>query len=219
MFLAHFGVGFGAKSVSRQTSLGTLLLAAQFIDLLWPSFLLLGVERVAIVPGQLPPLQFEHYPYTHSLAMVAAWAFLVGGLQFLITSRGRAAVVLGILVLSHWFLDALVHRPDLPLYPGSSVLIGLGLWQSPALANALEFTLFALGLGLYMRSTRPIRRKGSWGLALLVLLLVAVQLGNVFGPPPRSVAAVAWISQAQWLIVLFGYWLDLQRVPQRQDGF
>ncbi|HEX6361785.1 MAG TPA: hypothetical protein VFZ93_02430, partial [Albitalea sp.] len=130
MFIGHFGVGFAAKRVAPAVSLGTLFLAAQFIDLLWPTLLLAGVERVEIRPGANPPLAFVHYPVSHSLVAVLGWAALIGGLHFGLRRRLRAALVVGAAVLSHWVLDLLVHEPDLPLAPGAA-RVGLGLWHWP----------------------------------------------------------------------------------------
>ena len=115
MFLGHFAVGFGAKRLAPRASLGTLLLAAQFIDLLWPTLVLLGVERVRIAPGitAVVPLDFEHYPISHSLLAVVGWALLFGAVYFLIRRDRRTSLVLGLAVLSHWLLDWITHRPDL----------------------------------------------------------------------------------------------------------
>src|SRR6186997_1593750 len=122
MFIGHFGVAFAAKRPAPRVSLGTLFLAAQFIDLLWPILLLLGVERVRIAPGitTVTPLDFEYYPISHSLAAVLGWAVLVGGASFLVRRETRGALIVAALVVSHWFLDLLMHRPDLPLVPGGS---------------------------------------------------------------------------------------------------
>ena len=128
MFLGHFGVAFGAKGAAPKTSLGTLILAALFIDLLWPTFLLLGIERVRIIPGitAVVPLDFEFYPFSHSLASVLLWSLGFGFAYRTLKHDDRGAFVLGLAVLSHWFLDAIVHRPDLPLYPiGVKIMIAL----------------------------------------------------------------------------------------------
>lgn len=213
MFIGHFAVGFAAKSVTPRVSLGTLFLAAQFIDLLWPSFLLLGLERVRIEPGAtaVTPLVFEHYPYSHSLLAVLGWAVLLAGLHFLWRRDRRSAGMLAALVLSHWLLDLLVHRPDLPLLPWGGAVAGLRLWSSLPLTLALEVPLFAVGVWLYARSTRPTDPAGRWGLVGLVLFLLLVYAGNVLGSPPPSVEAIAWVGQLQWLLVLWGYWVDRHR--------
>lgn len=213
MFIGHFALGFAAKSAAPQVSLGTLFLAAQFIDLLWPTFLFMGLERVRIEPGAtaVVPLVFEHYPYTHSLLAVLGWAVLIGGLHFLLMRERRAALVLGLLVLSHWVLDLLVHKPDLQILPWSDTVVGLRLWTSLTLTLALEVPLFMLGVWLYARSTRADDAAGRWGLVGLVFFLFVVYAGNVLGSPPPSVEAIAWIGQLQWLLVLLGYWVDRHR--------
>ena len=207
MFIGHFGVGFGAKSLASNVSLGTLFLAAQFIDLLWPSLLLLDLEQVRIAPGAttVTPLVFEHYPISHSLIAVLGWAVLVGGIHFMLKRKAITALILGALVISHWALDALMHQPDLPLYPGSTTLIGLNLWSSLPITLLLEGALFAFGVWLYSRATRPNDKAGRWGLVGLVFFLVIIHIGNLFGPPPPSETAIAWAGQLQWLLVLWAY--------------
>ncbi|HEY0665552.1 MAG TPA: hypothetical protein VGD24_05770 [Gallionella sp.] len=221
MFLAHFGIGFGAKAAAPKISLGTLFLAAQFIDLLWPTLLLLGIERVNILADgtRHPPLDFTHYPYSHSLLAVIVWAALFAAAYYAIRRSRIGAVVLGLAVVSHWLLDLLVHYPDLPLYPpvpniGDSPVFGFALWSSPMVALALEFAIFALGMWLYLRSTRALNATGNRALWALVALLVAINLGNAFGAPPPSVAALAWVGQAQWVFVAWGYWIDRHRSSQ-----
>jgi hypothetical protein len=212
MFIGHFGLGFAAKAAAPRTSLGTLFLAAQWLDLVWPTLLLAGVERVEIdlsLPG-LTPLAFVHYPYTHSLAAVLGWALLLGGAYFLVTRYLRGAVVVSALVASHWLLDAIVHRADLPLSLDGAARIGLGLWQSaPVAAIALEVLIFIAGVQLFWRAFAADASRGTrWGVAALVAFLALIHLGNLFGPPPPSVQAIAGVGQAQWLLVLAGYALD-----------
>ncbi len=215
MFLGHFAVGFGAKAAAPKVSLGSLFLAAQFIDLLWPTLLLLGVEQVRITPVHPPgpPLDFVHYPISHSLLAVVGWSVLVGVSYFHLRRERLGAWVMGLAVLSHWLLDLLVHYPDLPLHPGASPLLGFALWSSPGIEMLLELGLFALGLGLYLRVTRPLDRTGNWALAGLVAFLLVIHVSNSVGPPPTSVTALAWVGQAQWLLVAWGYWVDRHRAP------
>lgn len=213
MFIGHFGFGFGAKALAPKVSLGTLFLAAQFVDLLWPTLLLSGAERVRIEPGAtaVTPLLFEHYPISHSLLAVLGWSLLVGFAYLLLRRDRLGAVVLGALVISHWALDAIVHRPDLPLFPGSATVIGLNGWSSLPITLALEVPLFALGAWLYSRATTPKDASGRWGFASLVLFLAIVYVGNLFGAPPPSAEAIAWVGQSQWLLVLWAYWVDNHR--------
>jgi hypothetical protein len=213
MFIGHFGVGFGAKPVAPRVSLGWLFFAAQFSDLLWPALLLLGIEHVRIQPGAtaVTPLVFESYPISHSLLAVTGWAILIATVYFMLHKSWRGATVLGIAVISHWLLDALVHAPDLPLYPGSPQLIGLDLWSSLPATLAVELAIFALGVWLYSRSTKAVDRRGQWGFRALVAFLLAIYFGNLFGPPPPDVRAIAWAGQMQWLLVIWGWWVDKHR--------
>lgn len=214
MFIGHFGVGFGAKAGAPKVSLGSLFLAAQFIDLIWPTLLMLGIERVNIRTdgNQYPPLDFVYYPYSHSLLAVMIWALLFASVYYLIRRSRTGALVLGLAVISHWLLDLIVHYPDLPLYPGDSPLLGFALWSSPMSEMALELSIFALGVWLYLRTTRPMDTTGKWALWSLVALLVVIHLANSFGSPPPSVTALAWVGQAQWLLVAWAYWVDRHRV-------
>src|SRR5688572_12493051 len=123
MLLGHYGVAFAAKSAAPRASLGTLNLAAQFLDELWPIFVLLGLEQVRVSPGLMAanPLDFVHYPITHSLVGAIGWSVLLGLIYHAMRRNRRGAVVVGLLVLSHWLLDLPMHRPDLPLWPGSDM--------------------------------------------------------------------------------------------------
>ena len=213
MFVGHFGVGLAGKTAAPRASLGTLFLAAQFVDLLWPTLLALGVERVAIEPGitVVTPLDFVHYPISHSLLAVLGWGLLLALTYYAVRRYPPGAILAGALVVSHWLLDAVTHRPDLPLFPGGEARIGLGLWNSLPGTFAVELGIFALGVWFYVRCTRAVDRIGAVGFWALVGFLLLVYVGNVFGEPPPSVAALAWVAQAQWLIILWGYWVDRHR--------
>ena len=220
MFLGHFGIGLAAKRFAPRANLGALFFAAQFADLLWPSLLMLGVESVVIAPGVtvVTPLDFQHYPLSHSLLAGALWAALVGGGYFLLRGYRREALVLALLVLSHWLLDALVHRPDLPLTPFGATRVGLGLWNSLAATLLIEVSILAGGGWLYARATRARDAAGRWGLYGLLAFLLLIQAANLFGDPPPSAAAIAWVGQAQWLLVLWGFWLDRHREARVADA-
>lgn len=213
MFLGHYAVALASKRVAPDVSLGTAVLAAQLLDLIWPVLLLLGVERVRIVPGLMAAsaLDFEHYPVSHSLLMAAGWAVLAGAIHYTLRRNGVSAGVVGMLVLSHWLLDAPMHRPDLPLWPGSDVRVGGGLWNSLPTTLALELGLVALGLALYQRATRARDRVGSWGLGALVATLVVFYLGGTLGTPPPGEQALAVGGLALWLVVPWAYWIDRHR--------
>ncbi|RMF57334.1 MAG: hypothetical protein D6746_11245, partial [Bacteroidetes bacterium] len=202
MFIGHFGIGMGAKAAAPRPSLGTLFLAAQFIDLLWPTLLLLGLERVEIAPGitRMTPLDFVAYPYTHSLLAVLGWGALLGGVYLWVRKDRRGALVLALAVVSHWVLDLLVHRPDLPLWPGGP-RVGMGLWNLPALAIPLELVLFGAGAWLYLTRTAPTDRTGRYAAPALIAALLLIHAANLFGPPPEQVEAIAWAGHLQWLFV------------------
>jgi hypothetical protein len=213
VFIGHFGVALAAKRVAPRTSLGTLVMAAEFVDLLWPVFLLLGLERVLIAPGAtaVTPLDFIFYPFSHSLLADFGWACLFAGIYQLVKRDSRGAVCLWFVLISHWFLDALSHRPDLPLYPGSLTYIGLGLWNSRAWTLFVECAIFAFGARIYARTTRPRDRIGAFAFRSYIALLMVFYLLNIFGPPPPSEKAVAIAALGLWLFVIWAYWLDRHR--------
>lgn len=213
MFVGHFGVGFGAKAIAPNASLGSLFLAAQFVDLLWPTLLLLGVEHVRIEPGitRVTPLNFVDYPISHSLLAVIGWAALFAAVYFFLRRYPRGAVVVGLLVVSHWLLDVVVHRPDLPLYAGSGYRFGLGLWSSVGATLAVELPILVVGVWSYVRATVASDAVGRWALWGLVGFLAVVYFANLFGAPPPNVTTLAWVGQAQWLLVAWGYWVDRHR--------
>ncbi|RZK37504.1 MAG: hypothetical protein EOO57_05450 [Hymenobacter sp.] len=215
MFLGHFGLALAAKprQLQLRVSLGTLFLAAQLADVLWPTLLLLGVERVNIVPGLMAasPFDFAYYPFSHSLLAQVLLGAALGLGYGLLRRNWHGALLVGLLVPSHWLLDLPMHRPDLPLYFGFSPKEGLGLWNYPTATLLLELGLLAAGLWVYVRRTRPRTRAGRYGLWALGLLLVASYLGAEFAPPPASVPALAWSGQLLWLFVALGYWVDARR--------
>ena len=214
MFIGHFGVGLGAKKAAPKVSLGTLFMASQFLDLLWPTFLMLGWEHVKIQPGmtKMTPLNFTDYPLSHSLLMAVIWGALFAMVYFLIKRNYTGSIVLGLAVISHWVLDLFVHIPDLPVFPGSHSYLGFGLWNNKMLSVTLEGLIFITGLAFYLNTTMAKNKAGSYGFRGLILVLVLVYLGNLFGPPPPSVNAIAWAGQLQWIFVIWAYWVDKNRV-------
>lgn len=213
MFLGHYAVAMGAKRVAPKVSLGTLVLAAQFADLLWPIFLLLGIERVKISPGIMArsSLDFVHYPISHSLFGLVVLGLILGALYFVFTKSKAGAWIVGIVVVSHWFLDLVVHRPDLQLVPWSPTRVGFGLWNSVAGTLVVELSLYAAGLYVYLRSTAAKDRAGSVGFWALALLLLAVFLADSFGPPPTDEKTLAIVALTGWLVVAWAYWADAHR--------
>ena len=214
MFIGHYAVAFAAKRAAPAISLGTLFLAVQLADLVWPVLVLAGVERFEIRPGitAFTPLDFVHYPWSHSLAAMLGWGVALGvGYVLVRKARWRDAMLLAALVVSHWVLDFVTHRPDMPLAPGDSTKVGLGLWNSVPATLVVEGALFAACVWFYARSTRALDRTGKWTLWSLVAFLSVVYVANAMGPPPPSVAAVAWSANLLWLVVAWGYWIDRHR--------
>jgi hypothetical protein len=213
MFIGHFGAGFAGKKFSKSASLGTYFMAAQWADLIWPIFLLLGIERAEIKPGitVVTPLDFTYYPFSHSLFGVIVWGILFAVVYFLIKKNLKVAVILGALVVSHWFLDFLVHIQDLPIFPGTGIKVGLGLWNNFAVAIILEILIFCIGAYLYLNVTKSKNKTGIYSLFGLIAFLLIIYAANLLGPPPDSIEAIGIVGNAQWLIILWGYWVDKNR--------
>ena len=214
MFIGHFGLAFAAKKAAPRTSLGTLIMAAQFLDLIWPIFLLLGLERVEIDPGNtaVTPLNFVSYPLSHSLLAAVGWACLFAGIYWFTTHYRAGAITLGLLIFSHWFLDLISHRPDLPLYPGSDVMVGLGLWNSRPATILVEGFIFLAGIALYRLATDARDAVGNFSFRTLVFFLALLYVMNLFGPPPPNTQVLEVLALAQWLFVPWAYWIDRHRV-------
>ena len=200
MFVGHYGVSFAAKRVAPAVPLWVLFIAVQLLDVFWAPFILLGIEKARIVPGITAsnPLDLYYMPYTHSLVAALLWS---GGAVFAYRlfawrrREGSAAFVVGLAVLSHWILDLLVHRPDLPLYDDTAK-VGLGLWNVPGVAFALEAALLFGGMWLYF-GTGVVRR-----LPMLVfgLVMLGIQAYVFFGPPPGSDKAAAWTALGAYAV-------------------
>jgi len=216
VFIGHFAVAFASKKVAPKVSLGTLVIAAAFLDVVWPVLVLLGVERFRIVPGftAINPFDFVYYPWSHSLLMTAVWALLFALVYFAVRGDRAGAVWLGIVVASHWVLDFVSHRPDMPLYPGGEMRFGLSLWQSVPATFAVEGVMFAAGIALYVQSTKARDRTGTiawWG---FVALLLVLYIPGPWSPPPPGENAVAILGIVA--LTIFGpwaYWIDRHRVP------
>ena len=216
MFVGHFAVGFAAKRFAPRTSFGVLLAAPLLSDLLWPVFLLFGWEVVRIDPNgmKLAPLDFVSYPWSHSLLMCAVWAALFASVYYGITRYARGTMAIGVGVLSHWVLDWVTHKPDMPLYPGGK-LFGLGLWNFVDQAVILELVMFAAGVYLYVSATRARDRLGLYGLWVYVALLTASYLHSFSRRLPNSVeAGIAWPGLVLGAVMLlWAWWFDRHRLP------
>ncbi|HJW92120.1 MAG TPA: hypothetical protein VJ901_00745 [Thermoanaerobaculia bacterium] len=201
MFIGHDACSFAAKRVTPRVSLGLLIAAANLLDLLWPVFVLLGIEHVRVQRGPTPFLNLDlyDYPWSHSLLMSIVWGALFALGYWLITRNGRGAAMLGALVVSHWLIDFVVHVPDLPLWPGGPK-VGLGLWNHTAATAIIESLMFIGGIALYLQKHRA--RFAFWS---LIVFLTGVYITSIVAPPPPSERAVAWSALALWLLPFWAW--------------
>jgi len=216
MLIGHYAPAFVVKSVEKTIPLWLLFLATLLLDIAWAFLVLLGIEKVRIVPGITAsnPLDLYYLPFTHSLLAALVWS----GIAFAVYKglpkfRGtrRAAVLVGVVVFCHWVLDLLVHRPDLPLY-GDVFKMGLGLWNYPVPALVLEAGLLVGGIFLYLRSTTATSRGGKYGMAVFGLVMLLLQVGLSSGPPPPSPQALA-LTMLPFYFCSAGivFWLERKR--------
>jgi LexA-binding, inner membrane-associated putative hydrolase len=222
MFIGHYALALAAKRAAPRTSLGTLFAATSFADLLWPVLLLVGVEHAHIVPGPNPflTLWLDSIPISHSLIMLIGWGALFGLVYRGRAGDTRAGVVVALLVVSHWVLDWVTHRPDMPLYPGGRGL-GLGLWNSVSGTVVTEGVMFLAGLWLYVTGTQARDGVGRYGFWALVAVLLLSYYGSLFSPPPTSYVALAIGGIIfGWLFVVWAGWTDRHREcgARRLDG-
>ncbi|HTP67561.1 MAG TPA: metal-dependent hydrolase [Dongiaceae bacterium] len=213
MFIGHFGVAFGLKRLAPRASMGELVAATAWADILWTLFLLLGWEHARISPGDTrwTPLDLYDYPWSHSLLLLLIWAVVLGALHKTWRHDWRGAVAIGIGVISHWVLDWATHRADMPLYPYSAKY-GLGLWNSITGTVVVELAIFLAGIALYARTTRARDRWGKWGFWLYVALLLVLFIGDRFSAPPESITGIAWTGLiATVVLVGWAWWFDRHR--------
>ena len=214
MGVGHIAVGFASKRWATRTSLAWLVLAPVLIDLFWSVFVLTGIERARITPGitRSVPLDLQFIPYSHSLVACVGWALLFAGGYYLAWYRDlRAGLILFAGVLSHWLLDFISHRPDMPLLPVGGPSVGLGLWNYPLPAFLVEATLLAIGVGLYMSVTRARSMRGKLGFGVLVAVLFLFNVAAYTSPPPPSVTPMAAGNLSLVLLVVLLFYVDKSR--------
>ncbi len=212
MFVGHLAVALGAKRVGPRVPLSALVAAAFGLDLLWPLLLLFGVEAVRVNPGDtaFTSLAFDSYPWSHSLFIVMGWAAFGALLGRGLFGSWRSGTVLGGLVLSHWVLDLVTHRPDLPLWPGGP-LVGLGLWNSVPGTILVEASLLGVGLWLYLGISSARDRTGQWSLIALVGVTGLIWVTQPWAPLPTSASAVALGALILWIIPPWAFWIERHR--------
>ena len=209
MLIGHYGAAFAFKAAERKVSLGVLFIATQFVDILWIVLVLAGVEKVRVAPNAGMPLQFISYPWSHSLVMSLVWAaaaFLL--VRVLPIYKGprhtRAALIVAACVLSHWFLDVPMHRPDLPIGLHGPY-VGLGIWNYPALGILVEAVTLIAGFWIYVRKAP----RTNYGLLVLAVFLLVVLVINTYGPPPKDLTSLATSGLAFYVFVAAAaWWLD-----------
>jgi membrane-bound metal-dependent hydrolase YbcI (DUF457 family) len=213
MFIGHYAAAFATKRVTVRPSLGWLFAACQLPDLIWPILVLAGIERFRIEPGNtaFTPLAFDYYPWSHSLLMCVVWGALLGALYFALRRDRGGAIAIAALVVSHWVLDWITHRPDMPLLPDNATLLGLGLWNNVPATIAVETAMYVAAVWLYASMTTASDRIGRVGFRVLVAFLVVVSVANIFSPPPPSTTMVAASGLALWILVPIAAWVDRHR--------
>lgn len=222
MFVGHYSASLAAKAWARETPLGSLFIAVQWLDVLFFPLAVMGIEKLELTPHGSGAMNFElpYMPYTHSLLAAVLWSLLVALVTLAWAVRGplraaatRMAIAMGLAVLSHWCLDLLVHYPDLPLVGNGPPKFGLMLWQWPWLTMALEMSLLGLSLLAYMRRTRASNALGRWGMPVFVGLLTVGEWVNLFAAPNNGVIALAAAAMGSYLgFAAIAGWLDGQRV-------
>lgn len=215
MFIGHFAVGFVGKRLAPRASLGTYMAAAVFLDVLWPLFLLAGFETVKISPGltAVCGLDFVSYPWSHSLLMAVIWSVLFGWTYHLIRHDAATAKALALVVFSHWVLDWVTHRPDLPLAPGIGVKTGLGLWRSLPATVAIEGAFFLAAAWWYEKSTEALDGIGRWALLAFVGVLLALYAASLGPPPPPGrEKLIAWVTLTGFVFFPWAAWIDRHRI-------
>ncbi len=218
MFVGHLAVALGARKAEPRVTLGAAVAAAFGLDLLWPILLLLGLESVRVHPGDtaFTNLAFDSYPWSHSLLVVMGWSALAALVGRRACGSWRAGIVLGALVLSHWGLDFMTHRPDLPLWPGGPV-VGLGLWNSIPGTILVEGGFLAAGVWLYARGSVARDGIGRWALVGLVTFTGVVWVTQPWSPPPPGATAVAAGALILWLLPPWARWIEAHRRMQVSD--
>ena len=212
MFIGHYAVGLASKRLAPRASLGALIAAPILLDLLWPIFVLMGWEHVSIEPSSNPFLRlaFDAYPISHGLVAVIGWATLFAALYFGVARYATGVIVIWIGVVSHWLLDYVVHRPDLPLYAGSRQF-GLGLWNHRWITMAIELVMLVIAIGIYLRQTKAKDTFGSYAFWGFIVLILALYGFAVFGPAPPSVNKLAIGTLFTWLLIPWAWWFDKHR--------
>ena len=215
MFIGHYGPAFGAKAGLKQIPLWVLFIAVQWMDVVWSVFIILGIEKMRVVPGLMEgsALDLYYMPYTHGLVGALVLSAILGAVVAFFMRENRRAVfwIVGACVFSHWVLDLVVHKPDLWIYDG--VKLGFGLWRWIWISLPLELASLLIGAWIYAR-TLPARGYGNVVLWIFVVAMGAVEIYAAFGPAPASPVAEAQTALlAYGALALVAGLVDLTRQP------
>jgi len=216
MFVGHYAASLALKRFEKRVSLGVLFLAVQFVDIVFFPLVLLGIERLNIVENftQSTHFELEYMPFTHSLVAFLIWASLAYAFfRWVIVKSNSVAIVVALAVMSHWLLDVVVHTPDMPVWSDASLKLGLGLWNNAVATYLLEAALLAAGLWLYLRSTSATSKTGKYGMGVFVVVLLLVNIVNIFGPlqGDSKVVLAVTAGAACLLFAAVAFWLDPKR--------
>lgn len=218
MFVGHYGPAYAAKAAKHAIPLWIAFLAVQLLDVIWSILVLLGIEKVRIVPGVVTTYALDLYymPYTHSLPGAIFWSLVAAAVYRLLRRADGwwAAAIIGAAVFSHWVLDLVVHRPDLALYDNTDK-VGLSLWNYPVPAVLLEVAVLFAGMYLYLRTSQAISAVGRYGVVVLGLVMAVIHSVTFLGFPPASGKAfAAWALLAYIGFAASAYWLERGRAPR-----
>jgi hypothetical protein len=205
MFVGHYSVSFALNNRRDRIPLWVLFIAVQLVDILWAIFILLGIEKVRIVPGitATSPLDLYYMPYTHSLLGAIGWsgvAFVSYRLAAGSKASNSSALIVALAVFSHWILDLIVHRPDLSIY-GDTLKVGLGLWDYKYLAFVLEMSILVVGIMLYVKRNKGISRGRRYGMLTFGSFMILIQsMGTFMGRPISSDRTIATTNLVLYIL-------------------
>ncbi|HLX12854.1 MAG TPA: hypothetical protein VKS81_08575 [Bacteroidota bacterium] len=214
MFVGHYSVSFALKTEKNRIPLWVLFLAAQFVDVLWAIFVLLGVEKMRVVPGITASNSLDLYymPFTHSLIGALGWSLFAYLVYRSIAPHGNApaaAILVGMAVFSHWILDLIVHRPDLSLYD-DTLKVGFGLWNFKLIELLLEIVLVLYGVFLYLKNNPSVQHGRRIGTVIFAIVLILIQIFNSYGGQPTATNEVFAISAlvAYGIFAGVAFWVE-----------
>ena len=216
MFVGHYSVAFAVKSERNRIPLWVLFVAVQFLDYIWATLVLVGIEKLRVIKGFTAGSMLDSYyhPYSHSLIVAVIWSCVGALIYKLLCSRLRYPCTRSAV----WILDLVVHPRDLPIYD-NTLKVGFGLWNYRDPEFALEIALLAGGIMLYVaRNVLSATRKTA--VIAFGVALVAVQIGDTFVPrTPLSDKATAmgvWIFYT--LFVVIAFFLENARSRRKIDS-